>query len=232
MGLNTRGGGSSNTTYLNIYQGNIVLEYNTEADLEKKVESLGLDPEYIKVRQRTKGRNEGKDVFYYVLFDVSGMLTNIKLNENDFGEFLELEFTDVDERFVVSLGDVSSRMAKDFVRRVGNLDLDKEVVFGVWSISAEEADNGKAKSGVRMYQDDEKLEYFVSYDDMPEPSQKKKGRKTIWDFSDQENYLYDVLIEWKDENFKPDDVDSKEEPTKEEKKPTRNSRAKKDDLPF
>jgi len=72
--------------------------------------------------------------------------------------FLELEFTDVDEKFSVSLGDVYSRMAKDFIRRMGGLDLNEEVIFGVWSISAEEADNGKAKSGVRMYQDDTKVE--------------------------------------------------------------------------
>ena len=241
MGLNTRGGGSSNKTYLNVYQGNIVLEYSNESDLEKKLESLGLDPENIKVRQRTKGRNEGKDVFYYILFDVSGFLTNIKLHENDFGEFLEIEFTDVDEKYSVSLGDVSSRMAKDFVRRMGNIDLNEELVFGVWSISAEDADNGKAKSGVRMYQNDERLEYFIEFDDLPEPDQKKKGRKTVWDFTEQENFLYDTLIEWKDANFADVEVENelpeKEEESEEKpsrRKPRQANKAKKekDDVPF
>lgn len=239
MGFNTRGGGGSNKTYLNVYQGNLVLEYNSEADLEKKLESLGLDPDNIKVRQRTKGRNEGKDVFYYVLYDVSGYLSNITLNENDFGEFLELEFTDVDEKFSVSLGDVYSRMAKDFIRRMGGLDLNEEVVFGVWSISAEEADNGKAKSGVRMYQDDEKIDYHIEYDELPEPTTKKKGRKTVWDFTEQESFLYDELIKWKDDNFTSTDVEDKlpqkeedEAPTKRTSRKVSTSKKEKDDVPF
>ncbi len=205
MGLNTRGGaGSSNVTYLNVYQGNLVLEYNKEDDLEKKLEGLGLDVDKIRERKRTKGKYEGQSVFYYVLFDVSGLMTNVKFNETSFGDFLEVEFTDVDEKFAVSLGDVTSRMAKDFTRRVGGLDLNKEVVFGVWSISAEDADNGKAKSGVRMYQDGKKIDYHISYDDLPEPTQAKKGRKTVWDYSEQEQYLFEALEEFQSDNFKGD----------------------------
>lgn len=238
MGLNTRGGGNSNKTYLNVYQGNLVLEYNTEDDLINKLEELGLDESKIRERKRTKGKNEGKPVYYYVLYDVAGLMTNIKLHENDYGEFLEVEFTDVDEVFSVSLGDVSSRMAKDFTRRIGNLDLDKEVVFGVWNITAEEADNGKAKSGVRMYQDDEKIEYSIDWEQMPEPEQKKKGRKTVWDFTEQENFLYSELTDFMKTNFKDMEVDEKA-PAKEEKATSTRSKrtaikkeAVKDDLPF
>ena len=220
MGLNSRGGRGSNKTYINIYAGNLVLEYPTQEALERKLEILGLEFDTEKVsessrldticlRQKLKGKNEGKDVFYYILRDVGGYITDITLNENDFGEFLGLEFTDVDEKFEVSLGDVGSRMAIDFVRRMGGLDLNEEVVMGVWNISAEEADNGKAKSGVRMYQDDAKIEYFIEYDELPEPITKKKGRKTVWDFSEQETYLYEALIEWRESNFSSSDVSEK-----------------------
>lgn len=251
MGLNTRGAGSSNKTYINVYQGNLVLEYATQDSLEKKLDFLGLEYDTDKVsetnkmdsicvRQKTKGKNEGKDVFYYILRDVSGDITEVTLNENEWGEFLEIVLTDVDEKFSVSLGDVSSRMAKDFVRRMANIDLNKDLVFGVWSISAEDADNGKPKSGVRMYQDDVKLEYFIEYDEMPEPSQKKKGRKIIWDFSEQEEFLYNALIEWTDENFPSNKVENdlpekKEKDDKPSKRKTRTaSKAKReeDDMPF
>lgn len=238
MALNTKGTTGSNKTFLNIYQGNMVLEYDTEDALVNKVESLGLDPDYIKVRQRTKGKNEGKDVFYYVLNDVSGMLTNIKSTVNDFGEFIELEFTDLDEKYAVSLGDVYSRMCKDFIRRAGNIDLTKELVFGVWNITAEQADNGRAKSGVKMYQDDTKLEYAIAYDDMPEGVSKTKGSKTVWNFDDQEQFLYESLMKFKNDNFIDEEVKS-EVPVKKEVKetPTRPTRgaapkAKKSDLPF
>jgi hypothetical protein len=242
MGMNTRGGGASNKIYLGIYQNQMVLEYNKEEDLLKKVESLGLDPDKIQVRQRTKGKNEGKDVFYYVIYDVEGVLSNATINETDWGDFLELEITDVDEKFVVSLGDVFGRMAKDFIRRAGNLDLSSDVNFGVWSMSKEET-GSSARAGVKMYQDDEKVEYFISYDDMPEPVEKKKGRKTEWDYTDQETYLYEKLVAWIEENFKGEVKESAPEPQEEKpQKRTRKSRVKAneelqpegkaDDLPF
>jgi hypothetical protein len=168
------------------------------------------------------------------------MLTNIKTTVNDFGEFVELEFTDVDETFSVSLGDVYSRICKDFIRRAGNIDLSKELVFGVWNITADEADNGKAKSGVKMYQDDTKLEYYIGYDEMPEPTTKKKGSKTIWNFDDQEEFLYNALMEFKNDNFLDEEVKEDLPPKKEattKKVAPRKARAKvetaqTDDLPF
>lgn len=251
MAVNTRGTSSSNKTYLNIYQGNIVLEYDSQESLISKLDALGLEYAeeisetnrmgYVCERKRTKGRNEGKSVFYYILNDVSGMLTNIKSTVNDFGEFVELEFTDVDETFNVSLGDVYSRICKDFIRRMGNIDLNKELVFGVWNITAEEADNGKSKSGVKMYQDDTKLEYHIGYDEMPEPTTKKKGSKTIWNFDDQEEFLYDALETFKNENFLDETVSESLPPkteTPKAKATTRKPRAKAtadtdtDDLPF
>ncbi len=249
MALNTRGTSSSNKTYLNIYQGNIVLEYDTQESLVSKLDSLGLSYAedisetnrigYICERKRTKGKNEGKSVFYYILNDVSGTLTNIKTTTNDFGEFVELEFTDIDETYSVSLGDVYSRICKDFIRRAGNIDLSKELVFGVWNITAEEADNGKSKSGVKMYQDGNKLDYFIGYDEMPEPTTKKKGSKTIWNFDDQEEYLYNALMEFKSENFLDEEV-SEKLPAKEEEAPATKKASRKprastvatDDLPF
>lgn len=253
MGINTRGTSGSNKTFLNIFQGNIVLEYDKQEDLVSKLNSLGLEYAeeisetnrmgYICERLRTKGKNEGKSVFYYILSDISGYLTNIKLTTNDFGEFVELEFTDVDETFNVSLGDVYSRVCKDFIRRVGNIDLSKELVFGVWNITADEADNGKSKSGVKMYQDDTKLEYFIGYDEMPEPTNKKKGNKTVWNFDEQEEYLYNALMEFKNENFLDEKVDeklpqkevgSKEPMAKVQRKPRAKAEASTgtDDLPF
>jgi len=235
MGLNNRGT-SSNKTFMSVYQGNIVLEYSEQDNLENKLRKLGLPFEEgevskspkldtVCVRQRVKGKNEGKDVYYYIVRDIGGYLTDVTINETDFGDFLELEFTDLDEKFSISLGDVYSRMSKDFIRRLGNINLENELVFGVWNITAEQADNGKAKSGVRMYQDDEKLEYFIEYNDLPEPEQKKKGRKTIWDFTEQENYLFDILMKWKNENFTDKKVDDTL-PEKQEEKPKRGSASK------
>lgn len=202
MGMNTKGGGSSNKTYLGVYGNQLVMEYTKEEDLVKKLESLGYDPEKIQERKKIKGKNEGQTVYYYVVFDVEGMLTNVVINETDWGDFVELEFTDVDEKFVISLGDIFGRMSKDFIRRVGNLDLGQEVNFGLWSL---ENEDGKKRSGVKMYQNDEKIDYALSYEDMPEPSQTKKGRTVTWNYDEQEAFLYEEFTKFLEENFKGSD---------------------------
>lgn len=207
MGVNSIGTGSSNKTFFNLFQGELVLEYDKREELEKKLERMQQDPEPhghhkgIQVRQRVKGKNEGKDVFYYVFNNVSGMISNVVLRETDFGEFLNVEITDVDEVFVLSLGDVFGRFAKDFIRRAEGLDLEMEVIFGTWTM---DADNGKTYSGVRMYQHGEKIEYQYANEDLPKPIQKKKGGKVIWDFSEQEEFLYNILETYLANNFKPD----------------------------
>lgn len=249
MGLNTPGTGGSNKNFLGIFSNQLVMEFKKKEDLEAKVEALGLDPEKIQVRQKTKGENEGQDVFYYVFRELEGAkLTNIRLNDTDWGEFVELEFTDVDQKFIISLGDVFSRTSKDFIRRVENLDLDEDITFRVWSMTAEETGRS-AKSGVTMYQDGNKVEYAVSYDDMPAPVEKKKGKKVEWDYTDQEDYLYNVLVDFIKENFKEDVKEEKPEPKPEpeQKKPAASSarkpraragasagssEGKDDDLPF
>tara|TARA_R110002110_G_scaffold7049_6_gene35061 strand:+ start:5121 stop:5861 length:741 start_codon:yes stop_codon:yes gene_type:complete len=246
MGMNTRGAGGSNKTYLGVYANQLVLEYTKEEDLVAKLESLGYDPDKIQERKKAKGKNEGQSVYYFVVWDVEGMLTNIKINENDWGDFVELEFTDVDEKFIISLGDVFSRMSKDFVRRLGNLDLSKEINFGLWSM---ETDDGKKRSGVKMYQDDEKVDYSLTYDDMPEPTKTKKGRKVEWNYDEQEAFLYEELNDFLKENFKNDgdgsgktpldSADKKPDPKAKPKRKPRGKAASKDkglgdddDLPF
>lgn len=237
----------SGKTYLSVYGGELVLQYDKREDLEKKIESLshlGLDPDNIQERKKAKGKNEGQPVYYYVIYDVEGLITDIKIDEKDWGDMVEVEITDVDEKFVVQLGDVFSRTVKDFARRLGNLDLSKEVVFGVWSMTAEETGKS-ARSGVKMYQDDVKVEYFVVYDDMPAPVQKKKGRKTEWDYSEQEAYLYEVLDNFVEENFAkvteklPEPKQAPSKPKRASEKTARKPRAKadiqddvEDDLPF
>lgn len=231
MGINSRGiGGGSNITFLNVFQGNLVIEYDDREKLENKLDSLGLDTEGVKVRQRVKGKNEGKDVFYFVLFDISGMLTGVTIKELPFGEFVELELTDVDEKFVVSLGDVTGRIAKDFARKCGNIDLGSELVFGVWNLTAEQADNGKAKSGVRMYQDGEKIDFFISYEDLPAPEQKKRGRKVTWDYTEQEDFLYQAIEGFSASNFK--DTTPVSATTAQPKVEVASTTVEDDDLPF
>lgn len=236
MGVNTMGAGGSNKTFFNMYQGKLVLEYDKKDDLLKKLERMDQDPEPhghhkgVQKRKRTKGKREGKKVFYYAFDDVNGMLTHIGLRETDFGEFLNVELTDDDgDVFVLSLGDVFGRFSKDFIRRIEGLNLKKEVAFGTWSM---ENDNGKTYSGVRMYQDGDKIEYEYANEDLPPPIKKKKGKKVTWDFSEQEEFLYDILEKFLKKNFKPSVDHNSKDPipklSKKQMKKRKKAKEKKD----
>ena len=223
MGVNSMGAGGSNKTFFNMYQGKLVIEYDKKDDLLTKLERMDQDPEPhghhkgVQKRKRTKGKNEGKKVFYYAFNDVNGKMTNIELRETDFGEFLNVELTDDDgEVCILSLGDVFGRFSKDFIRRIDGLSLKKEIAFGTWTM---ENDKGKTYSGVRMYQDGDKVEYEYETKDLPPPKEKKKGKKVTWDFSKQEEFLYKILEKFMKKNFKVKvDHNSKEIIPKDAKK--------------
>lgn len=221
MGIRTRGAAGSDKTFLSIFNGSLVIEYDTEEKLENKLSALGFDVD-IESRKKTKGKNEGKEVFFASLYDVSGMLTGISLKEISFAggaeEFLELEITDVDEKFIVSLGSVFQRMSKNFIQKLGNIDLSQEVTISPFSMSKEESSTGKPVSGVTIYQNDKKLSYFFEKDEVPAPKQTKRGRAVTWDWSEHDNFLYDYLYDYIQDNFKPE-VKSEALPEKEEEAP-------------
>lgn len=224
MGLNTMGSGSNNITFFGLYGGEIVIEYDEKEKLEKKIERLGLDPEDIETRKRTKGKNEGKEVFYYIFNDVEGLLTNVYLNETDWGEMLNIELTDADEKYVISLGEVFGRYAKDFIRRMDGIEFDTDLAIGTWTM---EADNGKTYSGVRLYQNGEKIDYVLETADLPAPVERKKGKKKEWDYSDQEEFLYEKIEGWLEENFKGKDEDDDDEDSDKKSNKKKNKRGKK-----
>lgn len=217
MGIKQKGAGSSGKTYLGIYSNQLVIQYDSRDELEKKCDQLGFDPDDIQVREKMKGKNKGDEVFYIVVDAIDGIVTDIRIKETDFGDFLEIELDDIGDKFVISLGDVfESRQAKDFIRRMENIDLGTTLEFGVWSMSKEETGTS-SRAGVKMYQNDEKLEYAITYDDMPAPEEKKKGRDTTWDYTEQSQYLFEQVDAYIKENFSQP-VEEKEREEKEEPK--------------
>ena len=218
MGLQVSQTGSSKM-YLNAYADKIVLNYNKKEDLEEKIESLGLDVSKIQTRHKLSGVNKGDPVFYYSFEFINGMIDDIVISEPSWGgEALSVIIKDVDETYHISLDNVFSSASKCFIRRLGNLDVSKEVSFGAWQSYNDE--NDKTYSGVRMYQGNkEKVEYAIPFKDLVKPISKKVGSKTEWDFSEQDNSLYGVLTEFIETNFRstlednPTNIPQQEEET-------------------
>ena len=167
--------------YLYIHAGKIVLDYNKKEDLEEKIESMGLDVNEIQTRYIRGGINMGNPVFYYSFEFIKGMIDDIVISEPSWAdvETLHIRIKEVGgEVFYVSLGDVFSSESKCFTRRLGNLDITKEVSFGAWQ--SFDNDKEQAYSGVRMYQYLKEVEYAIN----------------------QDNTLYGVLTEFIKENFR------------------------------
>lgn len=227
MGLKSKGDYGSNLTFLQVLQGKLVIANRDRDSLESKVEDLGLDPDDIVSYEVSKGDNAGQERYFIEVGSIEGMLTGVSIQEAPFGDVLEIRITDGDESFNISLGMVDSKVAKDFIRRMDNLDLDNLVEFSIWHIPAERTERGSAMTGVKMAQDNTKVEYALTYDDLPAPIEKKKMGKTTWDYTDQVNYLYEKLVEFIRNNFaiaedthpETENTDKGADAPKEEEKP-------------
>ena len=81
-----------------------------------------------------------------------------------------------------------------------------------------------------MYQDGEKIDFFISYEDLPAPEQKKRGRKVTWDYTEQEDFLYRAIEDFSSSNFK--DTTPVSATTAQPKAQVASTTVEDDDLPF
>jgi hypothetical protein len=79
---------------------------------------------------------------------LSGLITDIKFIDGDYGQNLVLEFTNDGNSVYLSLG-VSSPFAEDVMKKLPNVDLKQEVTLAPYAF---EDERGKSKKGVTLYQ--------------------------------------------------------------------------------
>lgn len=127
----------SNTTYLTIIGGNLKQKVTQETE--------GAKP-------RTYEDKEGNDQVKYELThrNVSGKLASFDFDKKDFGvTMLEIVIIDSDgAKTQISTPD-NSRYASDFMEKLPNIDLSKEIVFNTFDF---EPKGKKRKTGVSIIQ--------------------------------------------------------------------------------
>lgn len=85
---------------------------------------------------------------------ISGLITNIALYESDYGKNIQISFgTEV----IVSLS-TNSNFGEDFMKKLPNIDITKEVKLAPYSFEDEESK--KLKRGITIYQDNKKIADF------------------------------------------------------------------------
>lgn len=122
---------------------------------------------------------------------ITGKITNITVYEGDFGKQLQVSLgADV----TLSLGS-SQNFAQDIMKKLPNIDLEKEVKFAPYSFIDEKS--GKPKKGVTLYQDNVKIEnyYSVKKDDKWQEANgfpKVPAKAKDWDTDDWKVYFIGV----------------------------------------
>lgn len=145
---------------------------------------------------------------------VSGKITDIQFVDTDYGTLLQVTLTDADEFLktepeVLSMS-TSAEFAQDFMKKLPNINLEKEVTLRPYKFTPEE---GKRElKGLTVTQDGQKIDKsfvekqgdkFVNTMGYPTPEEKLKDeknemkRKVGWQryFKDTEIFLVDYTTE-------------------------------------
>jgi hypothetical protein len=171
MALSNLGG--TNTTYLSVADGNLVRQHKQAT--ERTTERL------------TK---TGKLVFEERFKDLTAKLENITTRTNEYGTQWQLEFTDGDATYIVSLP-YSSRYSSSFLKALPNVDVSKELRFMPWAMK-DKQDATKTITGVTLYQDGEKIAPAYTKENpngLPQMVKIKVKGKEQWDDSDMMQFL-------------------------------------------
>lgn len=102
-----------------------------------------------------------------VYTELSGMLTDVKFFEGDFGKLIQLTIEDVGEDPVVLSIGTASNFGEDLMKKLPGVDIEKPIVISPYSF---EDEKGKKRKGVTLSQDGNKIENYY-YD--------KEGKKNI-----------------------------------------------------
>lgn len=166
MGL---GNGSGNKTYVSVVGGRLA----------------------IRVKEGTPGAiqrttKDNKVVYEQQYQYLDGKITHISYDIKPFGAFINVE---VDGKYVLSVPFKSS-MKRNVISQLPNIDFAKDIKVTAFQ------DKDKKKNVILMYQDNEMVKFQHTKENpngLPEPKEVVKLGKKEWDFSEVEQFMYDVL---------------------------------------
>ncbi len=146
-------------------------------------------------RQLKKGPNEGKTVYELKFNVLEGKINSLNLEDGEYGQRLCMAVVDDQgEQVMLQLGWGSNERAS-FVRCLPNIDFNQQVKFAL-SISK------KGKTYLNLSQNGgKKVEPAYTRDEpngMPEPIQSEKMGKVVWDWSDQEEFMYHLVKKYEE----------------------------------
>jgi len=143
-------------------------------------------------RTLEKGPKAGSVVRELQFSHLDGMIKSGEMHKSDYGVDLTLVMEDGDEGFKLQIP-LESQYFGQVAKRLPNLDPTKKVVFGLgW-------DKDRQRNFLFIQQDGGSIHMNYTKDNpngMPPPVKKTIKGVEKWDFEEQENFLYEVAIDW------------------------------------
>lgn len=204
MGLHTKNGnGGSGKIYLKIANGKITREWNEEP----KSDWVPIDKE-LKTRTVTKGKNQGATRWYIEYDEVSGFILNVEVKNLENSNIIELYLQEGPDTYIITIPEESA-YGRDFLMKMKNIDITKELFVSPWLMTAEEwlKLTGKKrqsdKVGLSLYLGESTKENAVkpyytkdNPNGLPPLEEKVVKGKNTYDSTNMDNFLYDELMKW------------------------------------
>lgn len=119
-------------------------------------ETVSRETEGAVFREYETSTGEKGSKWELVYKNVEGYITNIKFEEGDYGENLQITIKDGDEEVTLSEG-VGTSFGEDMLKKLPALNFTKRVGFSPYSF---ENEKGKLIKGVSVYQQSDKVTNF------------------------------------------------------------------------
>ena len=180
MGLTN--GTTNNSKIVTIVKGKFTIRLPEGAD----------DPNAVE-RTLEKGANAGKVVKELQYTGIEGTIERCYVDESEFGaNFITELIDDENARFKLQIP-LDSQFFGQYAKRMPNVDVSKPLFLGLGYDRERERNFLYAKQG------DDKVGMAFTKDNpngCPEPSKKTVKGKEVWDWEEQENFLYEVAMDF------------------------------------
>lgn len=183
MGLSNKQGNSQ--TFVTIVAGKFTM----------RLQDGDNNPDAVE-RVLEKGPNAGKTVKELQFTHLDGEIKGCEMDTESQYPSFNILMADGDEAFKLQIS-LESQYFAQVAKRLPNLDPTKNTVFGLGF--DKDANKGKGKHFLFIQQGGESIHMAYTKDDpngMPPPTMTEVRGQDKWDFSEQENFLYDVAVDW------------------------------------
>lgn len=179
MGLTN---GTSNSKIVTIVKGKFTIRLSDDSDNPSAVE-----------RTLEKGVNAGKVVKELQYTGIEGTIETCYVDESEYGaNFITDLIDDEGSKFKLQIP-LDSQFFGQYAKRMPNINTAKPLFLGLGY------DKERGRNFLYARQDDVKISMAYTKDNpngLPEPTKKTVKGKEVWDWEEQENFLYEVAMDF------------------------------------